>query len=34
LLELSNAVETRVSELESAMGAQTGKIGIAITRAI
>jgi hypothetical protein len=31
LLELSNAVETRVSELESAMGAQTGKIGIAIT---
>jgi alpha-L-arabinofuranosidase len=31
LLELSNAVETRVSELESAMGAHTGKIGIAIT---
>ncbi|HVW07394.1 MAG TPA: hypothetical protein VHC90_02370 [Bryobacteraceae bacterium] len=31
LLELSNAVETRVSELESAMGANHGKIGIAVT---
>src|SRR3569833_688220 len=31
LLELSNAVETRVSELESAMGARNSKIGIAIT---
>lgn len=31
LLELSNAVETRVSELESAMGANPRKIGIAIT---
>ncbi len=31
LLELSNAVETRVSELESAMGAHDPRIGIAIT---
>jgi alpha-L-arabinofuranosidase len=31
LLELSNAVETRVSELESTMGARAGRIGIAIT---
>src|SRR6185437_7031287 len=31
LLELSNAVETRVSELESAIGAHKDKIGIAIT---
>src|SRR3569833_223337 len=31
LLELSNAVETRVSELESAMGARNSKLGIAIT---
>ncbi|HEU5021098.1 MAG TPA: alpha-L-arabinofuranosidase [Bryobacteraceae bacterium] len=31
LLELSNAVETRVSELESEMGTHKGKIGIAIT---
>ena len=31
LLELSNAVETRVSELETAMGANGRKIGIAIT---
>ncbi|HEY4084838.1 MAG TPA: alpha-L-arabinofuranosidase, partial [Bryobacteraceae bacterium] len=30
-LELSNAVETRVSELESAMGSRNSKIGIAIT---
>jgi alpha-L-arabinofuranosidase len=31
LLELSDAVETRVTELESAMGAHKSKIGIAIT---
>ena len=31
LLELSNAVETRVSELENAIGAHNSKIGIAIT---
>jgi alpha-L-arabinofuranosidase len=31
LLELSNAVETRVAELENAMGANPRRIGIAIT---
>ena len=31
LIELSNAVETRLSELENAMGANGRKIGIAIT---
>jgi alpha-L-arabinofuranosidase len=31
LLELSNAVETRVRELENAIGPHAGKIGIAIT---